>query len=175
MINYYFSTYPPLVINSCGCSHCYHHCWNAPPTASLCSHPLFGLYKHSESVSECQWVQLLPAWRNSVTHLCFIHTSTSDTILSVPLLSHGNIVYWNIGGKIQPLLPSHQRSPLMLWANIIKQEELLSEQPLYYMGRMSVRNSVRTLMSKSDAQPDSILTVLLFSYSVYIHYFSKHL
>jgi len=27
-------------------THCHHHhCWNAPPTASLCSHPLFGLQK----------------------------------------------------------------------------------------------------------------------------------
>ena len=30
--------------------------WNTPPTASLCSHPLFGLCKHSESISEFKWV-----------------------------------------------------------------------------------------------------------------------
>ena len=29
-------------------------CWNARSTASLCSHPLFGLQKHSASISECQ-------------------------------------------------------------------------------------------------------------------------
>ena len=28
-------------------THC-HHCWNAPPTTSLCSHPLLGLQKHSK-------------------------------------------------------------------------------------------------------------------------------
>jgi len=37
---------------SCWC----HHCWNAPPTASLCSHSLFGLHNHSASVDECQWI-----------------------------------------------------------------------------------------------------------------------
>jgi hypothetical protein len=35
-------------------SHQCRHCWNAPPTASLCSHPLFGLRKRSASVDECQ-------------------------------------------------------------------------------------------------------------------------
>jgi hypothetical protein len=37
----------------------WHHCcrcWNAPPTATLCSHPLFGFRKRPASV-ECQWVQ----------------------------------------------------------------------------------------------------------------------
>ena len=32
------------------------HCWNVPPTALLCSHPLFGLHKYSASISECQCV-----------------------------------------------------------------------------------------------------------------------
>ena len=59
----------------------YHHCWNASPIASLCSHPLFGLQKCSVSANKCQWV----------TFFCieeFSHTfaSVSDTI-SVPLLS----------------------------------------------------------------------------------------
>jgi len=31
-------------------------CWNAAPTASLCSHPLFGPHKCSASCDECQWV-----------------------------------------------------------------------------------------------------------------------
>ena len=36
-------------------THCHcHHCWNAPPTTSLCSHPLFDLHKHSASIDECQ-------------------------------------------------------------------------------------------------------------------------
>jgi len=36
-----------------------HHCWNTPPTTSLRSHPLFGLYKHSSSVNEYQWMQYI--------------------------------------------------------------------------------------------------------------------
>jgi len=31
-----------------------------PPTTSLCSHPLFGLHKHSTGINECQWVQFFP-------------------------------------------------------------------------------------------------------------------
>ena len=61
--------------------HC-HHCWNAPPTASLCSHPLRGLHKHSASGNECQWVQFFSTWRNPITQFCFIHASMSDSILS---------------------------------------------------------------------------------------------
>jgi len=38
----------------------------------------------------------------------------------------------NIGGKAQPLLPYHQHPPLTPWANIIKQEALLSEEFLYF-------------------------------------------
>ena len=64
-------------------SHCSCHYWNAPPTTSVCTHSLFGLQKHSASINECQWVQFFYTWRNSVTHLGFIHTSVSDTTLSV--------------------------------------------------------------------------------------------
>ena len=46
-------------------SHC-HHCRSVPPTTSN---------------DECQWVPFFIAWRNSVTHLCFICTSMSDAIL----------------------------------------------------------------------------------------------
>jgi len=60
------------------CSRC---CWNAPLTTSLCSYPLFGLYRRSVNVEECQWVPFFLPWRNSVPHLCFICTSTSGAIL----------------------------------------------------------------------------------------------
>ena len=49
---------------------------------SLCSHPLFGVQKHSASVNECQWVQFFSAQRNLLTHFFSIHTSMSDTTLS---------------------------------------------------------------------------------------------
>jgi len=45
-------------------------------------HPLFGLLKRSANISEHQWVQFFSAWRNSMTHHCFIRTSILDTIVS---------------------------------------------------------------------------------------------
>ena len=57
------------------------HSVSQSPT-SLCSHPLFGFHKHSASVDECQQVQFFYTWRNSMTHLCFIHIFLSNTILS---------------------------------------------------------------------------------------------
>ena len=41
--------------NMAGPSCCCCHCWNAPPTISLCLHPLFGLHKYSVTVNECQF------------------------------------------------------------------------------------------------------------------------
>ena len=60
----------------------YHHCRNTSLTTSLCSHPLFGLHKHSSSINECQWVPFFSAWRNSVPPLCFICISMSDATVS---------------------------------------------------------------------------------------------
>ena len=46
-----------MVIWNVAClSCCCCHCWNTPPTALLCSHPLFCLHKCSASVNECHWV-----------------------------------------------------------------------------------------------------------------------
>ena len=59
-----------------------HHCWNVPPIASLCSHPLFGLQKRSANIDECQWMPFFSTWGNSMSHLCFIHTSMSDAFVS---------------------------------------------------------------------------------------------
>lgn len=74
----------------------------SPSTASLCSHPLSGLRKTPAKVDECQWVPFFSAWRNSMRHLCFIHTFMWDTIASeCPSTA-----------VCQPLLPFHQYSPL---------------------------------------------------------------
>ena len=43
--------------------------------------PLLGLHKHSATTNQSQWVPFFPEWRNSVPHLCSIHTSKSDAIL----------------------------------------------------------------------------------------------
>ena len=40
---------------ACHSRHCC-QCWNAPPIASLCSHPLFALLKCSASIGEWLWV-----------------------------------------------------------------------------------------------------------------------
>ena len=45
-------------------------------------------------------------------------------------LSHNNM-YWNTGVKVQSLVPYHQHSPLLSWANIIKWEALLLVQASY--------------------------------------------
>jgi len=63
-------------------SHHCHHCWCTPPTISLCSHPLIIQRDYSASVNECQWMPFVPQKKHSMTHLCFIYTSMSDTILS---------------------------------------------------------------------------------------------
>ena len=98
--------------DACLSCHCC-HCWNAPPTASLRSHPQFGLHKHLASVDK---YAIFSMWRNSVTHFCFMCTSMSDAILSdcpsaavCHMAAKCNIT----GGKVQPLLPYHQHPPLM--------------------------------------------------------------
>ena len=50
-------------------------------TAETNHPPLFGLHKCSASIDECQWV---PFFQHGgiYHHLCFIHTSMSDAILS---------------------------------------------------------------------------------------------
>ena len=46
-----------VAIQNTAChSYCHCHCWNASPTTSLCSHPLFGLHKCPAIVDKCQWV-----------------------------------------------------------------------------------------------------------------------
>jgi hypothetical protein len=56
-------------------SHRCRHCWNTPPTASLCSHPLFGLRKRSASVLVCKSVHFYPHGGTQR------HTSTSSPLL----------------------------------------------------------------------------------------------
>jgi hypothetical protein len=82
---------------TCLSHHCC-HCWNAPPTSALCSHPLFSFCKHSASIHECQQVQIFSAWRNSMTCLCSIHTYMSDDILpdcSLAAIYHICCCCWN--------------------------------------------------------------------------------
>lgn len=80
---------------------------------------------------------ILSSWRNSRTHLYSIHASKSDTVLSeCPCAANchtatkcNRIVVVRL--NFYCLLSYHHHSPLMLWANKIKWEALLSEQRLY--------------------------------------------
>ena len=56
----------------------FHSCYDA----SLCSHPLFNLQKHSASINECQWENSFSAQRNKMTPHCCTHNSMSDAIWS---------------------------------------------------------------------------------------------
>ena len=93
-------------------THCY-HCWNAPPTAhcAYTHNPWVG----SPSIFSKHWWMSVGAifftWRNSVTHLCFICTSTS-----IPD-SPATATYTYVPTRLQPCgsccqnsIPSHQCS-----------------------------------------------------------------
>jgi len=72
--------------------------WNAPPTISLCSHPLLGLYKHSANFDDCQWVPFFPVWTNSTTYM--------NSSVSMPIVSRIN--------KVGTFPSRHDCSMLML-------------------------------------------------------------
>ena len=56
-------------------------CWNVSPATLLCWLLPFGLISVQQA-SIMSIVAIVCVWRNSVAHLCFIHTSMSDTTLS---------------------------------------------------------------------------------------------
>ena len=114
--------------------HCY-CCWNTPSTASLCSlcsHPLVGLYRHSASVNGYQWE---PFFLHGGIQWCtflHMHFHVRWYCVRVPLCCHlslDNKMWWDIGGKVQLVLPNHWQLPWILWTNIIKQKALLLGQP----------------------------------------------
>ena len=57
------------------------------PTASLCSHPLLGLHRHSASTDECQWVPCFPhggiQWH---TFASYAHPYQTPFCQTAPLL-----------------------------------------------------------------------------------------
>jgi len=63
-----------------------HHCYNAPPAASLCSHPLFGLQKYSAIVCECQWIQFFSTWIQQHTCASYALLSQTPFCQTAPLL-----------------------------------------------------------------------------------------
>ena len=95
---------------------------------------------YPEMFSKCQWMSTGAFFfcmegfsGTSLLYMCF-HTRCH--FIWLPLccqLSHGNSMQWNIGKKVQSLMP-YQLPPMTLWANILKQEALLLKQPSYYKG-----------------------------------------
>jgi len=74
-------------------------------------HPLFGLYKQSASIGECQWVHFFP--HGGIRFHPFASYELPCQIRSVRLplcchLSHSYNMSWHTGGKVQPLLPFYQ-------------------------------------------------------------------
>jgi len=106
-------------------THCHCcHCRNAPPTISLCSHPLFGLHKHSASVDECQWVPYF-LHGGIQWHLCFICASMSDAIWSdssaaaICHMATRVMEYWWEGSTSAAVPPRSTSDNIMDWYNTI--------------------------------------------------------
>ena len=125
----------PVEVTHCLC--CY--CWNAWPNTSLCSHLLFGLHKHSASISEsqhsarineCNFLLMEEFSDTSLLHTHFHIRHHCVSLFFYRQLLHSNKMWWNILRKVQPLLPYHHHPPPTLWANIIKWKALFLEQPL---------------------------------------------
>ena len=87
----------------------------------------------STSIDECQWGHFFFFMEEfNCTPFLHLHFHLRHHCVRVLLcchLSHSNKREWNTGAKVQPLLLYHQHVLLMLWANLIKQEALLLEQP----------------------------------------------
>ena len=96
----------------------WHHCWNVPPTTSLCSHSQFGFHKHSASVSECQWVPFFAPGViqfhtfASCTLSCQTPFSQAASLLpSVP--QQQNWMWYCREGSISPTMPPTYSSDVM--------------------------------------------------------------
>ena len=121
-----------------GGDHCHCcQCWNLPPIPH-CAH----IHCWPPSVfSKHQGMSVVPFFlHGGIQFHPWLHPHSHVRCHSIRLalcchLSHGNNMQRGIGEKVQPMLPSHQDSPLTLWANITTQEALLSEQPSYVLER----------------------------------------
>ena len=76
-------------------------------------------------------------------------------------LSVNNNMYGNIVRKAQSLLPYHQHLPLTSWANIIKQEALLSVKPLYTLITYSCISEMLVLCSLQWKEWISFMLIML--------------
>jgi hypothetical protein len=84
---------------------------------------------------------IFSAWRNSMTHLCFVGTSMSDAIF--PHCSTSDVCrratkltnYWREGSTSTAISPASTSDVV---GHIIKHETLLSKCPLYFVLKKSI-------------------------------------
>ena len=96
---------------------------NTLATTWLCLHPLFGLHNDlqvSMIISGCNFSCMEEFSDPLLPHTCFHIRHHSVRLPLCCHLSHSNNTSWNIGAKVQPLLPQHHHPPLLLWASIVK-------------------------------------------------------
>jgi len=97
-----------VVCFSCHCR----HCWNTPPTTSLCSHPLFGLQKRSARVDECLRLSFFPhpgiQWHASASHALPCQTPFCQTAPLLPSVTQQRHVteYWWEGSTTTAIPPT---------------------------------------------------------------------
>ena len=96
-------------------THC-HRCWKAPPNTSLCSHHCLVSINIQQALMNVS--HFFP--HGGIQGRIFAPCAFPCQRLFCCRLSHGNDMYQDIGGKVQPLLLYHQYPLLMSWANIKK-------------------------------------------------------
>ena len=103
----------PLKSAAVEVTHCHHsHCQNAPPTTSLCSHPLVGLHKCSASVNECQWVSSFLhggiQWHTFASSAVQCQTQFCQTALLLPSVTQQQNVmeHWGEGSASTAIPPT---------------------------------------------------------------------
>ena len=100
--------------------------------------------------SKHQWMSVdtfFSAWRNPVTHLCFIYTSISGTILSdCPSAAVCHTATTRNKILVGRFSLYHHSTTICLWY-IIKQEALLSEQHWKHLNRALIRTYLYSTMS----------------------------
>ena len=88
-------------------------------------------------------------WRNPVTHLCFIHTSTRAPFCQIFPLLPSDIPQQNTmeccSWKVQPLLSYHEHLPLTLRASIIKYDTALKVVPPMFSPRYGKKTTFTEL------------------------------
>ena len=113
-------------------THCHScHCWNAPPTTSLCSHSLLCLHKCLSRIDECQWVPFFPhegiQWHTFASYALPCQTPFYETALSgiidlvfVKLMHQSSSVVFAILSELSRYFPDFLNEILFLLCFILE-------------------------------------------------------